>query len=344
MLDAVIEVRDVIEKNDCAGRKSFYVTAMASDETIPSIYRMNPAWLPPDTKLALASVAQMDRLRVYHHRHSENLLHNGAFVIMDGDFVENLSDVHLRDHLCRCGTRMVSDGFDVHCPNPDCALTLAARLERLGHTEFFDQESVTSDGELIDIGFGRADNYTQFCHPFMFVTQGTFWGAPTVAIEDILLRQSKFEAINLATFLVPDLFDAFLDNPVIPNPVAQSAAIYAQRFYGWMNETVNRRDFYSPAQNRLWAGFLWSLGIESLKPAYFDMLFTYEMCQAINDPGVLYAALLTEPKFLVEAGLHHLEAISIVNEVRRRRFELCDIFSYYALNKDDVLEQFRRLA
>jgi len=340
-MNDIIEAVDVIERNDCAGKKSFFVTAQASDETISSLFSMHPAYMPPENKLALASVASMDRLRVNYARYSQNILYNGSYIVFDGNFFENLSDTRNRDPVCRCDTRMVSDGFDVHCPNLQCPLTLTARIERLGNTEFFDMESVLSDPELCRTGVIPSEA-TAYSHPFMFVTQGLFWGEPGGSVENILLR-NRVDPPSIATFLVPPLFEDFLENPTIPSHMAQMAATGAERFYGWMNETINRRDPLSPTQNKLWSAFLWSLGIETLKPVFFENLFNFEYTVAMGDPAVVYASLLTKTRSLVEIGFHPVEASTLVNEVRKRAHELHDIFYHWAINKDDITRSFRHL-
>jgi hypothetical protein len=337
----VIEVLDVIERNDCASKKSFYVTTRASDETINSLYRISPAWMPPETKLALATVSPMDKVVVHRGILAENLLHNGGFVVFDGDFDQNLSDTHNRDAVCRCGTPLVSDGFDIHCPNLNCPMTLAARLDRLGNTEFFDFESVTSSGELIEIGFGP-DEQTSYAQPFMCVTQGLFWGVPGGSVEELLLRRGM-DLPNIATFLVEPLFAQFLDSLPSNNYMVQMGIAGAQRFYAWMTETINRRDYYSISQNRLIQAFLWSIGIEALKPIFFDRLMAAEMDMALNDPAVSFAAILTNQRTLIGLDFHPVEAAAIVREVHHRRYEIHDIFYHYALNKADVTRSFSQL-
>jgi hypothetical protein len=343
----VIEVRDVIEKNDCAGKKSFFVTSMGSDESVKSIYQLNSAWMPPESKLELSAVAPLDRVAVVQSLYTPLIVqHDGELVALAGEFIQNHSDPHLRDPVCRCGQRLKSDGFDIHCPDPYCPLSIVMRLQRLAETQFFDFESVTSDGELVHFHLTDED-FNQYTRPFFTVTQSLLWGRPGGLIEDYLLTR-PLERPNQATFLIPDLFEDFLENPAIPMHLGQVAVSSIQRFYGWMNETVNRRDFNSHAQNRLLYGFLQSLAIEALRPQFIEAIFTYEAQVGFTDPVMIYAHILTNVNELVkEIGMHPLEAQAIIREIYQRRYEMHDIFRCYALNKSDVdttFSKFDRIA
>jgi hypothetical protein len=333
-MNDVVHVRDVIEKNDCAGKKHICITA--SEEQAYVQYRLTPAWMPPHIKLGLASVAPLDTVRVVI-----DPIQRGAIVI--GDYVENLTDYWNRTPVCRCETLMVSDGFDVYCPNPECALTIATRLERLGTTSFFRSESMASDlteGYFDHQGIAIFDD-VNYCRPFHPITQGLFWGEPGGSLEHILLTRNV-GYISLATFLVPSLFEDFLGTI---KPFSPHFYTNITRFYGAMDEFVNRRDFTSVRQNQLIYEFIWSLGIESLSQENIFALTQYEkLLDQTVDPILCYAYVLTHPiEMIRELGLHHLEAAAIVQEISRRKHELFDIFYYYANNKADIQHSFSDL-
>ena len=328
-----IQVRDVIEKNDCAGKKYIYVTAMESDELISSKFRLTSAYMPAHEKLAIASVAPMDKVSVLYDYKPSNPL-------MVGEYFDNLEDISKRDPLCKCGSLMVSDGFDVYCPNDCCALTLATRFERLAETSFF-----------LNIEFEEGVELQWFNHhdisitdqmylekPFMSIQHGLFWGEPGGSLEHTLLTKAP-RNLSLATFLVKPLFEDFIEYR--QTKISKNIL----NFYGEMDDLINRRDLDSLRQNKLLFEFLWSLGIESLSEDHIRSLINYEKILGnTSDPMVFYAYVFTHPKELIEElGIHYLEASAIYREISRRKYEFCDIFSHYALNEDDVDASFDRL-
>jgi len=340
-----IEVCDVIESNDCAGKKSFEVTSTAEDETFKARYRLNHGWLPPATKLQLATVSQMDKVHVV----VTNQFYAHAPLTI-GEYTQVLDSTHFRDPVCRCGEFLTSDGFEIYCPNLTCALTLKTRFERLADIQFFDFETVSNDRELV-YHPNDFDNYT---HPFRLLKQGLFWGFPGLTLEEALLRlngrnttgMSAFMSseCNISTFYIPDLFKEFVENGKIPNWLAEQAVRSIDRFYGYMQDSINRRDTDSPTQNMILAGFLWGLGLESIRPLTIQKIFNYEYNIGFKDPATIYASVLTSYQELInELEMHPLEADAIVNEIRRRKYEIRDIFYHYSLNKDDVTRSFQHL-
>lgn len=330
-----IVVRDVIEQNDCAGKKYFYVTSMEGDETVQSRFRLTHAYMIPHEKLILASVAPQDKVLVVNEFYPCDLL-------IAGTYVHNLSDVSNRDPLCRCGTPMVSDGFDIYCPNDQCPLTLTTRFERLGMQTFSEMETLKYNEET---GFiEESATYTDlmnYIQPFAFITNGLFWGYPGGSLEHILLTRS-FGNLSLATFLVEPLLRDFIEQ--FPPPNANSDTFKgANIFYRDMDELIQRRDLDSVRQNVLLRSFLSALGIESLSDDHIRLMVQYEHdIQGMLEPFLLYAYLLTHPGELMTAtGMHRLEAATIMEEVRRRRYELFDIFYHYTNNNADVVEAFK---
>lgn len=331
-----IHVQEVIEKNDCAGKKSFFLTATEDRHPVQSQFRLTPSYMPPHDKLALASVSAMDRVKVV-------MDHNHGDLLVVGDYVHNFEDVWNRDPICLCQTRMVSDGFDIYCTNQTCALTLTARIQRLASASFFQSEFMRQD---LTEGFFERDGTAVFddvyyCRPFVYINQGLFWGEPGGSIEHILLTRNV-GYISLATFLVQPLFEEFLNGI---KPFSTKAYSNICRFYGAMDEFVSRRDFSSIRQNKLIHEFIWSLGIEALTEQHIFALTQYERIMAVSDDPILYYAyVLTHPSEMIkELGMHRLEANAVLVEIARRKHELFDIFFHYCNNKTDVTQCFNRL-
>lgn len=327
-----VSVRDVIERNDCAGRKTIEVTAMEEDETISSRFRLTHAYMLPREKLALASVAPMDfvSVAVDNYGHDPLLL---------GEYVANKTDIQNRDPICLCNTQMVSDGFDVYCPNTSCFLTLEARLNRLGNIVFFSPDAMDFNENLHlfthqEISFTDSMN---FYKPFFPITQGRFWGEPGGSLAHAL-RNTKCTDVSIATFLIEPYFHNLVS--VIGPHFFKSGIPYANimRFYGEMDEFVNRRDYDSERQNRLYCCLIQSLGIESLTLDHIHDLLIYERLNNQHvEPLLATAWALTHPEEMVrEMGLHPLEASAIRLEVKRRKDELYLIFQHYVPMNNDV--------
>lgn len=331
-----IHVQEVIERNNCAGKKSFHLTATEDAHAVQSQFRLTPAYMPARDKLLLATVSAMDRVKV-----ALDHMHGDLMVI--GDYVDNFEDIWNREPLCRCQTLMVSDGFDIYCPNPTCALTIAARIDRLSSTNFFRSDMMSSD---ITEGFFNREGVAIFddvnyCKPFLTINHGMFWGEPGGSIEHILLTRNVGH-VSLATFLVQPLFEEFLGG-IKTFSVAGYNNIC--RFYGAMDEFVNRRDSSSQRQNQLIHEFIWSLGIEALSESHILALTRYEqVIDLTNDPMLFYAYVLTHQAELVrEIGMHRLEALAVLSEVARRKHELFDIFYHYSNSKSDIEQCFKEL-
>lgn len=331
-----IHVDSVIETNNCAGKKYFKVTALEDKHHVKSQFRLTPVYMMPHDKLFLASVAPSDELEVVMDHHQGDLM-------VIGEFVTKRSPHLHHEALCRCKTALVSDGFDVYCPNQNCPLTLAARLERLDQTIFFRSETLPLDlqcGFLDAHGVGIFDDI-KYCRPFHGISNPRVWGLGHQNLTSLLFDQ-RFGDISLATFLVPSLFEELtqelrgMDRYVYQNIL---------RFYGEMDELVNRRDTESQKQQLLINGFLWSLGIESLHEEQIVRMASYARhIDDSLDPITVYAYILTHSTEMTqELGFHRLEALSILSEVHRRNHELFDIFAYYANSGLDVANCFANM-
>mgnify|MGYP003387235450 CR=1 FL=1 len=334
-----IYVKEVIEKNNCAGKKYICVTAMDTDEIISSRFLLTPAYMPPDYKLTIASVSPMDKVKVVYDTHQTS-------PIIIGEYIDNLSDVKNREPLCRCGTLMVSDGFDIYCPNDRCALTLATRIERLAETNFFKPKQFNFQGEkeLFDHHDISVTESLYYQKPFLVIQNGIFWGEPGGSLENVLLKQ-KMGDISLATFLIQPLFEEFIQERYSLDTFENTAGGNIFNFYSEMDEFINRRDYDCERQNKLIYEFLWCLGIESLSEHHIQKILDYErFLDNSIDPMLVYAYLLTHPKQLIdEIGVHPLEAFAILKEISLRRYEFFDIFSYYVRNQEDISIVFRKL-
>ena len=348
-MDKIIEVDEVIEKNGCDGKKLFYITALEEkDELIHSKFRLTRAYMPAEHKLLLARVSPMDRVKVVSdHRHGE--------LTVIGEYVDNYSDINNRESVCRCQTKLISDGFDIYCPNEECGLTIAARLERLANTAFAEPDVLRLNEVTGDLGYTVAlGEVPTFYRPFSIIQQGLFWGWPGGSLEHILLTKMIRIPSTISTFLVEPLFMILLEE--LHNRITDAGSYFPEdlygpiyQFYRDMDEFVNRRQIDSDRQNMLIRSFLWSLGIEKLKPEYISALVNYEIeyernVGDVSDPILPYAYILTHPDELArELNLHRLEARAIVREIYLRRWEMRDIFWHYAQNKDDVELCFKQL-
>jgi len=296
---------------------------MEEDELVASRFRLTNGYMLPHEKLMLGTVSPMDDVIVVVDEHLSNPM-------VLGEYVDNLSDISNREPICRCGSPLVSDGFDIYCPNDQCGLTLLSRLERLGKTPFFQvnprELQFTDEEHLV---FSADPNYA---HPFSIILQPRLWGEAVGTLEHVLLHKKPC-SISLATFLVEPLFRSFIDC------VSSSFVNYENlhfttiaNFYGHMDELTQRRNYESPIQNRLIREFIWSLGIESLQMDVIERLVVYEKSTGwMEDVMVPYAYLLSHPRELhKELGVHPLEARAIGMEFRRRKYEFADIFVHYS--------------
>jgi hypothetical protein len=263
-----------------------------------------------------------------------------------GYYIANHSDIRNRTPLCRCQTVLVSDGFDIHCPNPDCPLTILARLQRLGITVFNDGTEETFDHEtgLVRMMSVRIDGFSDVTRPFAPILQGLFWGHPGGSLEHILMHTLKHVPLN-SYFLVKPLFLEFTESVLPRTGYAQQHFDGFLQFYADMEELVSRRDVGSHRQNMLMQGFLRSLALEKLTPYLISKMMEYEARLADSRESMLaYAYLLTNSHELVqELDLYPLEAHAVVREVYSRRFELSDIFFYYSQQNEDVPNLFNSI-
>lgn len=324
-----ITVHDVVEQNDCSGKKHIFVTSMEHDEVLRSHFRLTHSYMFPRDKLLLATVAPMDEVVVVVEGYLDS-------PIVLGEYIDNLSDTEKRPPQCRCGMLLVSDGFEIMCLNKDCALTLASQFSRLANTPFFfPEQSITP--EWYNVHFGENPLSTQ---PFLPIIQPKFWGQNDGTLEGMLLREAAAgklsRGISIANFLTETLFRDFLETRY---PFATAEAYEHSyefenlfRFFGDMDELIERRDYSSPRQNHLITHFIWALGIESLSADVISKMLTYETSLGdTNGPMFPYAYLLSHPGYMVsELGLHPLEAREISRQACRKRFELFDIFSHYS--------------
>lgn len=324
MLNAVsdkIIVGDVYDFHDCNGRKFIDITDLERSDFVKHRFRMTSSQMLPFQKLMLSSVLPGDEVIVTTNIYNDNS-------IMVGEYIDNLSNIHNRMATCRCGSGLLSDGFDVYCPNVDCGITLATRLERLGTTTFFPHNVLCYDSETRDDFIYSGLGYDST--PFKVILDPKFWGYEFENIDTILIKFNKLK-VSLSTFLIEPLFTDFIDcvKPAIAyNPYGLQGVGY---FFGYMSELINRRDYSSESQNTLIKNFIWSLGIQSLRQDTITKMLVYETGMGAYDQVLLpYLHLLTNPDEMVrELQIHRMEAMVICNEVAKRRYELCDIFSHY---------------
>jgi len=303
-----IIVGDVFDFNDCGGKKTIDVTDMECMDIVPSVYRMSSNLMLPFQKLALGSVAKEDYVDVELHKFTDDPL-------IAGEYMYNESYTVDRESTCRCSSTLITDGFDVYCPNEKCGLTLLARLNRLGNTTFLPFSYTGSDYA-----------YT----PFKSILDPKLWGYEFDNLDTILLNKT-FD-VSLATFLVESLFASFLDHIRTPRAYSNERFQSLYYFFGYMTELINRRDYELEQQNILIKNFIWALGIKNLSPTTINKMLTYEvgMGGGIN-PLSPYLYLLTRPNAMSgELGIPPIQANLIYQEVYKRRFEIYDIFSNYS--------------
>lgn len=336
-----ITVREVIEQNDCSGKKHIFVTAIEEDESAVSRFRLTRAYMFPHEKILLASVCPTDVVTVAYDYFPLD-------PTLAGEFTGIHSDIGNRDPLCRCGIEIMSDGMEIYCPNKHCALTLSTRIRRLATTQFTQQEMCYFDPqtgeEKVSISINQPVSYYQ---PFQHIAQGIFWGHPGGSLEQIILNKyNLFKNLSLANFLIEPLFRELLESILPLDANDNNAYLRIEYFYSSMEEFVNNRDYNSHHQQLLIHAFMSCLGIESLSDDHIKLMMDYEQnIGGVWTPLLSYAFLLTHPRELVtELGLHPAEATAIVGEVNRRSYELSDIFYHYTNKNHDVLETFRHEA
>lgn len=320
-MNKTIIVGEVFDYHDCRGKKTVEVTDSEYSHPVPTRFRMTSNYMLPFYKTMLSCVLPHDYVNIVTLPSSENAL-------LIGEYIDNLSDVEKRDQHCKCGSVLVTDGFDVYCPNTLCHLTILARMERLANTIFFPIDIPPYDVETKEYFQFTGIEYSST--PFKHILDSRLWGYQFESLDTILLN-IKVD-VSLATFLVEPLFIDLLDN--LKTPLAYNNKILQAVGYlfGYMNELVNRRDYSSRFQNSLIMNFIWSLGIHSLRPETITEMLKYETGVGYSvDPISPYVYLLTKPEMMQrELRLSPIESQLIYQEVFNRRHELYDIFSHYS--------------
>lgn len=329
-MTTTITVRDVIETNDCAGRKYIDVTSMAEDEIVPARYNLTGRYMFPDEKLCLASVAPMDKVVVDFSRADEM----GTFV---GEYIGNHFNPLTRQAVCRCGNPMASDGFSIYCLNLECPLTLGARLDRLANLSFFRPETLYhrhhDDPVLNDLI--SHDSFAAMETPFKIILNPKFWGTNVTDFNHILLNKNR-QHVSIATFYLEELLIKFIDcNPIrIDTTDIHFAAL--SNFYGMLDQTIYRREYTSGIQNYFLRSFILGLGIQSLNEKAVEqlMIIEEELCQ--TDAVLLHYLyyLSNSAAFHSDTGIPKIVTDAVAKEFYLRRYEFYDIFHYYALPED----------
>lgn len=347
MLDTII-VTSVKEYNDCAGKKIVEVSSQASDELIPTCFFMTHRYLPPHDKLLLSTVAPGDRVVINPDELRGNLF-------MSGSFVSIVDTHHDREPICRCGHHLTSDGFGVYCPDPDCPLSLMARLHRLADTPFmkFAPPLEHPENYFQDSSYVNGVQYVapllhdipRFDKPFRMVIDPAMWGKPHFKIDDVLLVRD-YGHVSMASFLVEDLFRDFLDSVVPATTTHDPRWGLLGEFYGLVSEAIHRRVVDDYRQDHVIKCFIWALGIQALSGDVINQMCFYEKSLGLGDEVLLvYAYLLSHPQQMIQdLGIHSLEATAIKNEFDRRRPEMMDIFRPHlsAENMRDIFGRYGR--
>lgn len=331
-------VREVMDRNDCAGFKTIMITCQETDETSVSKFIMARDFRDPHEKLHLASVEPEDSVQVVV---SPDFLGPGII----GEFIAVTSMTGVRCPTCRCGSTLVSDGKDVACPNPDCGLSLMARIERLAGIPFFISEYrqnpvvVKIDGEwhtgvnITDLRYDLEEG-----RPFSMLMDHRFWNTFKNNLEYVFLEKQR--TLSLATFLIEEQFKDFIDSHRTDfNPDWNEVG----KFFDSINVTLTHRNIKSREQNLFMYHFIAALGIQSLTPMMIEALLSYEMIHDhVMQPLMCYLVALSSPSILVnEINLHPIQASNVVREFTSRRYEMFDIFSAYC-DQGDVTYIFEK--
>jgi hypothetical protein len=253
--------------------------------------------------------------------------------IMRGDFIDIVDSKrsYLSAPICRCGGGLVSDGWDVHCSDPLCGITVAHRLTRLAETQFRTVDLVGAlGGYQDDLSEDRFSGFEDTPCPFMGLLSSQFWNAHAPTLADILLTKT-FGPVSLSTFLVEPLLEEFVDPMYWLTPPIDPYTRAMRDFFRFFDEILNRRSFMSVRQNLFLSKFLWALDLPSLTPLVIQRIIEYERnvdhdCEVVD----LYQHILTHPQEMhVCLGVDIHQANKIASEIYMRRFELVDIFSHY---------------
>jgi len=223
---------------------------------------------------------------------------------------------------------LVSDGFDIYCPNDQCGLTILTRLERLANTSFFSYDKPIDLHETHESVVLTDDPY--FMRPFLPILQPRFWGEAVGSLEHVLLNKPPC-SVSIATFLVEPLFRDLLDCISAPINYDNLLLRNIAHFYNTMQKAMQHRDYRDAVQNRAIKEFIWALGIEALQEDVIDKLMMFEQSTGWTEDTLFpYAYMISHPNELTkELGVHPLESRAIALEFRRRMYEFYDIFSYY---------------
>lgn len=323
-MSRVVTAREIVEKNDILGRKHISVIGMEEDEIIPITYHLTPRYMIPYEKLLLATVGEDDKVIV----DESNIFDYNN--LTDGEYVGNMFNAQERDPLCSCGNRLTSDGLDIWCNNRECGLTILARLERLAACQFFEANSW-----VFPLGNGAILSGDCLERPFELILNPNTWNRPTWPMQRIMLDKNT-DRVSLATFLVQNLFQAFIDSSGLRIHGYSAEYKTLGRFFEMMDQIVFRRDYDSNIQNLFIKRFLWSLSIPGLTEDIIEKMVVAEAGFGMIDEVFLpYVSYLTNSAYLQEdLGVERIVADWIVREFYLRRHEFFDIFSAYSTSKD----------
>lgn len=319
----IITIRSITERHDCAGKKTIVIQADEPDSLYAPAYQMSPYLMLPHDRLVLSTMAPTDQVKV------DQEVASGHLLDVVGTITEPLFDWHTRDAVCTCHAHLITDGFDLYCPNPTCSLTIAAQLRRLSETRFYTDELWAYDSVIYP---GQSYSVIQdaaWYQPFVSLVEPRFWNRVHTNLET-MLTDRKFATVGIENFLVPDQFEQWVED-VYPYTPFQNTVDYRAivHLFDDLYAIHKTRDGNSPRQHYLLQQFLVSLGIESLTLPTAHHLVSYALSQpqALSAYGCLAFLMSRAEEMIGTLHVHPLEARNIETEMFRRKFSFYDIFS-----------------
>ena len=315
------------EHNTCGGRKEF-VFDIENTQGQNTFAILPQAYMEPYDQIQFASLKVNDVVQVRQTRSVTDSRIQCEIIGFDHDASTRLA-------VCSCHSYLVGDGFHIYCPNPECGMTRHARIERLATTSFFSAANVHRDfsDEYFD---PHRQNRSQ---PFNLLLNPRIWGMGNQPVVSYLLKDTVGE-IDLSTFLVENNIVEFITQSGSEMLIGDML-MQVRDYFGYVQVIRQRRDRDSQEQQEFIKAFLWSLGLESLRPDIIhQMVERDERYDFDIDTFYPYAWYLTKPwQLAVDFNLHPRDINVLAREVIARRFELAAIFNAY-LQPDSYTDTF----
>ena len=315
------QVSEVIETNDCTGRKNYVVVCQEGDEQQRSYFSLPKGFLYGDNRLILSTVARGDIIEA-----NPPSLFDELFSI--GEFHSIVDFLGPRYPTCECGAMLSNTGSDLYCPNNECYLTVTARIEQLSRLEMMHIDRESPPIYVPDWALEPLSKTPTYVKPFLCFSAPQQWGNYQKLSDVVRHINRTLMSIDVAQFYNEDVLSSVFGGTDFIRSLPAVLSHKLGLFYGLLEEVIERRDYNLPDQNYLVMQILESLGIPGLSAQHIDQMVRYEMLSGHSiDPFGIHAGILTRPQIMIhELGWHPLNANLIYMNVQRMAHHLYAVF------------------